>query len=467
MTVRSRSITLSTLLLGSLTLSGCAPLLYSSDTRVQDTRTFQAVPPTLTATKGASLSQGVMPGIQGEAAYAIEVPDTWNGTLVMYTHGYAGNGSELKVQTPPLREYWLAQGYAWAASSYSSNYYDVRAGVEDTNALALAFPKLSGKATPSKYLIVGFSMGGHVAGATVEAETAQTARNRVHYAAAMPMCGVMDETYEFQWLADYTSAAAQLAGTSSGTYPDTTFHKNLPVTLSKLFTDFSGPLWQENDGAGAKLRDLAKTLTGGERPVFTLGFHLGGYQQAVLSTGGGDGTLTGILPRNVYSNQGLSYRWTAGDITPDEVAFNAALFRTAAANEPNPPRWDGVRWLPRVQGKIGVPVLTLHTTGDFYVPFRHQQLYRQHVNAQGHSDLLVQRAIRAAGHCEFTAAELVEGFGDLVKWEKTGSKPAGDDVTTPAVIADPNYGCAYTRGTRVGVAPCPGADPAPTPSGSM
>ena len=35
---------------------------------------------------------------------------------------------------------WLIQqGYAWAASSYSKNYYDVRAGVEDTNKLALNF----------------------------------------------------------------------------------------------------------------------------------------------------------------------------------------------------------------------------------------------------------------------------------------------------------------------------------------
>lgn len=465
MTVRSRSITLSTLLLGSLTLSGCAPLLYSSDTRVQDTRTFRAVPPTLTATPGATLTQGVMPGIQGEAAYAIEVPDRWNGTLVMYTHGYAGMGADVKVQVPALREYWLSQGYAWAASSYSSNYYDVRAGVEDTNALALAFPRLTGKATPGKYVIVGFSMGGHVAGAAVEAETAQTARNRVTYAAAMPMCGVMDQDYEFQWLGDYTAAAAQLAGTSSGAYPDTTFQKNLPATLGKLFTSFSGPVWQENDGAGAKLRDLAKTLTGGERPVFTLGFRLGGYQQAVLSTGGSDGTLNGILPRNLYTNQGVTYRWTSGNPTADETAFNAALPRTAAANEPNPPRWDGVRWLPRVQGNISVPVLTMHTTGDFYVPFRHQQLYRQHVNAQGHGDLLVQRAIRAAGHCEFTAAELVEGFNALMTWQTTGQKPAGDDVTTPAVIADPNYGCAYTRGTRAGVAPCPGA--APAPAGSM
>ncbi|PNY81974.1 alpha/beta hydrolase [Deinococcus koreensis] len=446
------------LLLAGLLLSSCAPLQYSVDTRVHDTRKFTAVIPTLKDIPGATLYQGVTPGIQGPAAYAIEVPQTWNGTLIMYTHGYAGTGTELKVQTPALREYWLSQGYAWAASSYSANYYDVRAGVEDTNALALAFPALTGKAKPSKYLIMGFSMGGHVAGAAVEAETARTARSRVPYAAAMPLCGVMDQDYEFQWLGDYTLAAAQLAGTGPKTYPDASFQKTLPQTLGALFTSTAGPLWQENDGAGARLRELAKSLTGGERPVFALGFRVGGLQQAVLSTGGADGTLSGILPRNLYGNQGRTYRWTTGEApTPEEVAFNAALVRVSPDREPNPPRWDGVRWLPRVNGEIGVPVLTMHTTGDFYVPFKHQQLYRRAVDANGHGGLLVQRAIRAAGHCEFNAAELVEGFNALVAWEKTGQKPAGDDVLTPAVVADPNYGCAYTRGTRPGVAPCPGA----------
>nr|WP_051655540.1 alpha/beta hydrolase [Deinococcus marmoris] len=441
---------------GLTLLPGCATLRYSVDTRVHDSRTFKAVTPTLVAAKGAKLYQGTYPGIQGAASYAAEVPDNWNGTLIMFTHGYAGTGADLRVQTPPLREYWLSQGYAWAASSYSANYYDVRAGVEDTNALALQFPALTQQAKPSKYLIVGFSMGGHVAAAAVEAETQATARNRVRYAASMPLCAVLDEEYEFQWLGDYTQAAAQLAGLGATTYPAADFQKNLPAIKAALFTDTSGPLWQVNDGQGAKLRALARGLTGGERPVFDLGFSVGGLQNAVVGTGGADGTLTGILARNLYSNQGLVYRWT-GDATPtaEETALNAALPRVSADPGANPPRYDGVRWLPRVNGEINVPVLTMHTLGDFYVPFRHEQLYNKAVAAGGKSGLLVQRAIRAPGHCDFAGAELVEGFNDLVKWEADSTrKPAGDDVTTPSVVADPNYGCKYTRETRPGVAAC-------------
>ncbi|WP_226342536.1 alpha/beta hydrolase [Deinococcus sp. AJ005] len=462
-TLRKASLLLTGL---TLTLASCGspivdpPPIPQPQTRVQDTRTFTAVTPAFKAIAGAQLYQGTYDGLQGKAGYALEVPAKWNGQLIMYTHGYAGTGDKLNVQEPPLRAYWLSLGYAWGASSYSSNYYDVQSGVEDTNALALKFQALTGQAKPGKYLIMGVSMGGHVASASVEKETLDTAKNKVTYAAAMPVCGVLDEEYEFQWLGDYTLAAAQMAGYGAQKYPQSDFQKLLPDILSALFTDTSGANWQVNSAQGTKLRDLAKQLTGGERPVFNLGFSSAGLQGAVLSTGGSDGTLTGILEKNFYGNIGIDYRWTTGPTeTVAEKAFNDAILRVKADPDANPARAGALRWLPRVSGEISVPVLTMHTTGDFYVPFKHEQLYNKAVAANGKSNLLVQRAIRAAGHCEFVGAELAEGFNDLVKWEAGGAKPAGDDVTTPAVLADPNYGCKYTRETRAGVAACTVATP--------
>jgi hypothetical protein len=52
----------------------------------------------------------------------------------------------------------------------------------------------------------------------------------------------------------------------------------------------------------------------------------------------------------------------------------------------------------------------------------------------------------------------VRGFTDLVQWVEHGVRPAGDDVLSPAVVADPNYGCTFTTATRnLGpfTAPCP------------
>ena len=35
----------------------------------------------------------------------------------------------------------------------------------------------------------------------------------------------------------------------------------------------------------------------------------------------------------------------------------------------------------------------------------------------------------------------------MIKWERDGVKPAGDDVVTPAVVAAPTYGCTFTKNT--------------------
>jgi len=68
-------------------------------------------------------------GILKGAAYMVEVPANWNGKLVMCAHGYAGTGAALSVAPPAIRRHLVRTGCAWAASSYSTNYYDLRAGL--------------------------------------------------------------------------------------------------------------------------------------------------------------------------------------------------------------------------------------------------------------------------------------------------------------------------------------------------
>ena len=71
------------------------------------------------------------------------------------------------------------------------------------------------------------------------------------------------------------------------------------------------------------------------------------------------------------------------------------------------------------------------------------------------SNLLVQRAIRGVGHCDFTAAEFSTAFLDLVAWEQFGVVPGGDDFLDPANVADPLFGCTYTDGPHLFGTPCP------------
>ena len=60
----------------------------------------------------------VFAGVLHGSAYRIEVPAHWNRTLVMFAHGFAGTGTVVKVDDPQLRSFFIAHGYAWAASSY-------------------------------------------------------------------------------------------------------------------------------------------------------------------------------------------------------------------------------------------------------------------------------------------------------------------------------------------------------------
>src|SRR3989449_11175184 len=83
-------------------------------------------------------------GVHKGAGYRIEAPDNWNGDLVLYAHGFRGIGLELTVSNPRIRQYLVTNGYAWAASSYSKNGYDVRQGVMDTHALSELFNGLVG-----------------------------------------------------------------------------------------------------------------------------------------------------------------------------------------------------------------------------------------------------------------------------------------------------------------------------------
>jgi len=138
-----------------------------------------------------------------------------------------------------------------------------------------------------------------------------------------------------------------------------------------------------------------------------------------------------------------------------EQYLNNAIYRIVPAPDANRQRYDGLRWVPLVWGNFNVPVLTLHNLGDLFVPFVMEQEYRQQAVAMGKGDKLVQRAIRAYIHCNFTVDETIAAFNDLVAWETAGTKPAGDDVLTAATVADPAYGCQFTLTKRLGVAACP------------
>ncbi|HZT56372.1 MAG TPA: alpha/beta hydrolase, partial [Burkholderiaceae bacterium] len=125
--------------------------------------------------------------------------------------------------------------------------------------------------------------------------------------------------------------------------------------------------------------------------------------------------------------------------------LNAAVLKLSAAPDANRLRRDGLRWIPKANGEFKIPVVSIHTLGDLFVPFGMEQVYQKRVAAKGNSAWLVQRAIRGVSHCDFTVAEQVSAFDDMIKWEGGAAKPPGDDVVTPATVAAASYGCAFTN----------------------
>ncbi len=70
--------------------------------------------------RAASLLEGTHEG----ADFLIGKPDRWNGSLVMFAHGYEGEGGGRgSVRGSPLAGHLTARGYAWAASGYRCRGY--------------------------------------------------------------------------------------------------------------------------------------------------------------------------------------------------------------------------------------------------------------------------------------------------------------------------------------------------------
>ena len=422
------------------------------ETRAQDTRTFTA---DATATTFAAMSTqpgdvtdmsttSRWAGVLGGAGYLVEVPANWNGKLVMYAHGYRGTGAALTTSAPSIRRYLIQNGYAWAASSYAKNYYDVRAGVEDTNALALEFTKIAaanGKtlAAPTKVYITGHSMGGHITAAAIEDEAAATAVHKVKYAGAVPMCGVVGDTELFNQFAAMQVTAQALAGLPA--YPTDKFADIRTLVTNTLFTTFP----TTPTAAGAKYLSVLQNITGGPRPMFNLGIAFGGSFPSAYGTFGSDGTVTGILNKSVLDT--TAYTYTIDGDVAGSTALNASAIKLTPVADANRLRRDGLRWIPKVNGEFKIPVVSIHTLGDLFVPFSMEQTYQKRVAAKGNSAWLVQRAIRGVSHCDFTVAEQATAFDDMIKWERDGVKPTGDDVVTPATVAAATYGCTYTKNT--------------------
>ena len=341
--------------------------------------------------------------------YRIEIPVKWNGELMLSAHGFVSNagpqGSRLRVGNPAIREHLIDQGVAWAASSYRCNGYVPGIGLQDTMALVDLFTKFNGGTAPRRTYLTGTSMGGHVTLLGMH-------EFPTSFVGGLAMCPAGPELF------DYFTAVGAAAEAITGV------RFNEMSTMQQDLQQMTAALGQPPNYTekGRQLASVEIHLSGGPRP-----FAVEGLASRFTANINGAALAGGTTPANrAVTNAHYKYALDA-DLGLSSEKLDAAVRRKAADNEIRNPMGPYDELVP-FDGKLERPVLTMHGTGDLFVPIHLQQALNRAVTAAGKQNLLVQRVYRVPGHCGFSVPEQAKAFDDLVKWVRDGVKPEGDNV---------------------------------------
>lgn len=139
--------------------------------------TFQSTAIAADSTTATPTQRQSYNGTIGEADFRVEVPDRWNGTLVLYSHGYMppgfpafpGIGLTNRLPGGETETWLLEHGYALAASQFQEKGvgYQVQHGLQDQLALLDWFDANVGR--PRHTVASGQSLGASIAVLLAEA----------------------------------------------------------------------------------------------------------------------------------------------------------------------------------------------------------------------------------------------------------------------------------------------------------
>ena len=357
-------------------------------------------------------------GVLGGASYLIEAPAKWEGGLVVFAHGIQRGPGPGAVAAPPIAGHILARGHAWIASGYRAREYQPHLFIEDTNALRELFLKEVGR--PRWTIIYGQSMGGHIVVASLELHPGL-------YQGGLAECGLVDGISIADYLTAYTAAAELISGVPLLDAPDR-------EAFARMVNERVVPaLGMPGDytARGRQFDSVVKYLMGADQAGNDLPLRLQGLKRRYLMN-------LNYRARDVENNPNpgsraastvhIRYRIDPGlGLSEDEL--NARVRRVQPAKDARSPIANPV-YAERT-GRIKVPLLTLHETGDAWVPLSLEQSYRRRTIAAGTDHLLVQRVFRAGSHCGFDGEMREQAFDDLVAWIERGVRPAGEDVLAP------------------------------------
>jgi len=417
-------------------------------------------PAVATTTPIPSHVEGTLPS---GATYVIDVPARWNRTVLLYSHGYTPQGvpnPARNAPNPATLATLLADGYALIGSSYSANGWAVQNALADQMSTLDVFTAQFGRAR--RTIAWGTSMGGMITTGLAE-------RFGHRFAGALAMCGLeqgavanfnntLDPVFAVKVLLAPGSTAPLAALPDQATALAAVGELSAPVNAAQAtpqgrarialaaalhnipaWTDPSQPEPAPDDYDTAQLNQY-RTLLG------TIFVGLSWRQEAETRAGGNMSWNTGVdyarmLARSsirveveaLYARAGLS-------LAADLATLNAAPRISA-----NP---DAVRYMIRFisfTGRPGVPLLTIHTTGDALVPVQVEDAYADAARESGRSRLLRQAYVHRAGHCTFTNGEMLAALRTLEQRVTRGQWRGTDPASLNALAAalDPTAAHAY------------------------
>jgi pimeloyl-ACP methyl ester carboxylesterase len=429
-----------------------------------------AMPAAAEVPRASGETRGALPG---GGDWVVEAPANWNGTLLLYSHGYSSTLRPAESAPSGERELYLAQGYGLAASSYSQAGWALEQAQVDQWTALDAFTARYGK--PRRVIAWGDSMGGLASIALAE-------RHPERLEGALALCGsisgalgmmntALDGAFAFRTLlapdADLrlvntvddraNGAVAQAILRDAMLTPQGRARVALAAALAQIpgWTDPAAPE-PKADAYDDQLEQQAKAFVMGvflpradqERRaggVFSWNTDVDYAEQ--LRVGGRRPAVQAL-----YAKAGL-------DLDTD-LATLAKAPRIAA--EPAAVAYMAANYT--ISGDLKRPLLTIHSVGDGMTVVSTNAAYASAVKSRKRGANLAQGFVGNAGHCRFSPGErlaairTLEARIDTGRWDAAPgalnrrAQEAGDAEGRFVAFTPPPFARPCIRGGA-----CPGA----------
>ncbi len=357
--------------------------------------------------------------------YRIRVPANWNGTLLVYAHGYSPGPIPPKLTLLPEDEnVLLSRGFALAASRFGGTGWNVKEGMQNTANLTAAFRDMVGH--PQRTIMWGGSMGGLMTLGMIEKFPGL-------YDGAIALCPPAAGTpRRFDLGLDIALAYAVAFGWNPewGTPGDIRDDLNFAVEVLPYL-----PPATTNDQIGRW--EFIRLLNKMPKDSYyaPLNFRVSNMNFAMAVRAELEHRAGGPIAENI----GRVYALSDADkaivrgygVDPDALLAQMNALTIYAA-DPNARNY--VEHYVNPTGRITRPVITLHTKGDSLAIPSHESAYRAVVEQHGNGNLLIQQFTDGIAHCYFTSAQDIAAVDAMMHWLDTGNRPDASFFTAPGFL---------------------------------